>query len=95
VTRALMDLKTKPREDLRAWIDALDWNRRLWSVLAADCASSSNALPETTRARIMALNLWVNRYTSEVMRRKADVDALIEINRTIMQGLAERAGQTT
>jgi flagellar protein FlaF len=93
VTRALMDLKAKPRSDIRAWIDALDWNRRLWSALADDCASPSNALPEAARARIMGLNLWVNRFSSAVMRGQEDVDPLIEINRTIMQGLAER-GET-
>jgi flagellar protein FlaF len=91
VTRALMDVKSKPRDDFRSWMDALDWNRRLWATLASDCASPSNALPQATRAQIVSLSLWVNRHTSEVMRGDEDIDALIDVNRMMMQGLSARA----
>src|SRR5579863_5598235 len=76
VTRALMEVKSRPRDEFSAWMDALDWNRRLWSALAADCARPDNALPEPTRARIISLSLWVARYTSQVMRREEDIEAL-------------------
>ena len=49
VTRALLDLKSTPREDLRAWIDVLHWNRRIWAALADDCSTATNALPEEVR----------------------------------------------
>ena len=91
VTRALLDVKSKPREDLRAWIDVLHWNRRLWAALADDCAQPGNALPESTRAQIISLSLFVHRTTSQVMRREADVDTLIDLNRTMMQGLSGRS----
>jgi flagellar protein FlaF len=90
VTRALLDVKSKPREDLRAWIDVLHWNRRIWAALADDCAQPGNALPEATRAQVISLSLFVHRTTSQVMRREADVDTLIELNRTMMQGLSNR-----
>ncbi len=38
-----------------------------------------------------SLSLFVNRYTSKVMRERAAVKPLIDINRTIMEGLAVRA----
>ena len=91
VTRALLDVKSKPREDLRAWIDVLHWNRRMWAALADDCAHPGNALPEATRAQVISLSLFVHRTTSQVMRREADVDTLIDLNRTMMQGLSGRA----
>jgi flagellar protein FlaF len=47
-----------------------------------------NALPETLRASIISLSLWVNRHTSEVMRNEEVIGPLIEINRIIMQGLS-------
>jgi len=90
VTRALMELKSKPRDDFRGWMDALHWNRRLWSMLADDCAQSSNTLPEETRAQIISLSLFVHRHTSAIMRREGDLDTLIDLNRTMMQGLAAR-----
>jgi flagellar biosynthesis activator protein FlaF len=91
VTRALMDVKSKPREDVAAWIDVLHWNRRMWATLADDCSHSGNALPEATRAHIISLSLFVHRHTSHVMRRQGDIDTLIDINRMMMQGLAGRA----
>ncbi|MEN9856163.1 MAG: hypothetical protein RLZZ157_1289, partial [Pseudomonadota bacterium] len=65
-----------------------DWNRRVWSFMANDCMAEGNALPEQLRASIVSLSLWVGRYTSDVMQRQADIEPLIDINRTIMQGLA-------
>jgi flagellar protein FlaF len=58
--------------------------------MAADCANPDNALPENLRASIISLSLWVGRYSSEVMQKGEDVEPLIDINRTIMQGLASQ-----
>ena len=74
-----------------ALMEALDWNRRLWSTLSTDCSSADNALPKELRAQIISLALWVSRYTSEVMRGKGDIDALIDVNKAIMEGLAMQA----
>jgi flagellar protein FlaF len=90
VTRALMDIQDLPRHEIARRMDALDWNRRVWSFMAADCASADNALPENLRASIISLSLWVGRYSSEVMQKGEDVEPLIDINRTIMQGLASQ-----
>jgi len=87
VTRALLDAQAKGHEDIPKLIDALDWNRRVWSALAADCSTNDNQLPEQTRASIISLSIWVSKYSSTVMKDKADVEPLIDINRMIMQGL--------
>ena len=87
VTRALMEVEKLDALD-PARIDALDWNRRLWSALATDCSDPQNALPAPLRASIISLSLWVSRHTSAVMRREEEVADLIDINRLIMQGLA-------
>ena len=70
--------------------EALQANQRLWSMLAADCALPGNQLPLDLRAQIISLSLWVARYTSEVQRSAADLDPLIDVNRTMMEGLAAR-----
>jgi flagellar protein FlaF len=46
-----------------------------------------NQLPREVRAKIVSLSFWVRKYSKEVTREGASVDPLIEINRTIMQGL--------
>lgn len=88
VTRALMLAAEAPETDIKQRIDALDWNRRLWSALATDCASEHNALPEAVRAHIISLSLFVSRHSSAVMRREEDFGPLIDINRIMMQGLS-------
>jgi flagellar protein FlaF len=68
-------------------VDAIDWNRRLWRALAADCGSDANQLSCDVRAKIVSLSLFINKYSKQVMREGASVEPLIEINRSIMQGL--------
>lgn len=88
VTRALMAAAEVDVSDTATRIDALDWNRRLWSVLATDCADPANSLPVELRAQIISLSIWVNKHSSAVMRREEDFAPLIEVNRIMMQGLA-------
>ena len=88
VTRALLQAADTPPEDVAGRMEALDWNRRLWSALATDCANPENVLPDALRAQIISLSLWVSRHTSAVMRREEEIDPLIDINRIMMQGLS-------
>lgn len=88
VTRALMEAAKADPSDIRTRMEALDWNRRLWSALATDCADPGNALPQEIRAGIISISLWVGRHTSAVMRGEESFDDLIDVNRSIMQGLA-------
>ena len=90
VTRALVEASAVPDDDFKTRIEALDWNRRLWSALATDCSVSDNNLPAPLRAQIISLSLWVNRHSSLVMRKQETFDALIDINRMMMQGLSSR-----
>jgi len=85
---ALLSAQKLDRTDVVGRMDALDWNRRLWSVLGADCADSSNQLPPETRAGIISLSRWVNKYTTEVITGAEDIQDLIDVNRMIMQGLS-------
>ncbi len=90
VTRALMDAVGSAPTDHKL-VDAIDWNRRMWSTLAADCASDDNKLPEQLRASIISLSIFVSKYSSQVIREGAELDTLIDINKTIMEGLSPKA----
>jgi flagellar protein FlaF len=87
-TRGLIDAAGLPETEVGRRAEALAANRRLWSLLAADCAGEGNALPQSLRAQIISLAIFVDRHSSAVMRSGATFDVLIDINRTIMQGLA-------
>ncbi|MGF7153915.1 flagellar biosynthesis regulator FlaF [Novosphingobium gossypii] len=71
---------------------ALHRNRQVWGTFSALCADSANALPAELRAGIISLGLWVDRYTSLVITGRDTIDELINVNRTVMGGLANENG---
>lgn len=87
-TRALIDASSLPIDEVGRRAEALATNRRLWSLLASDCAAEGNQLPQALRAQIISLSIFVDRHSSAVMRQGAPLEILIEINRSIMQGLS-------
>lgn len=89
-TTGLMRAKDEGRLNLGGLAAALNENRRLWQMMAADCALEGNQLPNALRAQIVSLAMWVARYSSDVLRGGAEVDPLIDVNRAIMEGLAPR-----
>jgi len=89
VTAGLLRVQAEPPAPA-VMADALDANRRLWNLLSADCAAPENQLPPALRGQIISLAMWVARYSSEVLRDGADVEPLIDINRTMMEGLMAR-----
>ncbi|KQW78716.1 flagellar biosynthesis regulator FlaF [Brevundimonas sp. Root1279] len=93
VTRALVHASTADASDIATRIDALDWNRRLWSTLATDCSNPDNQMDKNLRASIISISLFVGRHSSAVMRGEDDFEALIDINKMIMQGLAGAPAQ--
>ena len=69
-------------------------NLRLWLALAVDLAGAENELPEALRAGLISLAGFVERETPKVLRGQARVDALVEINASVMKGLrGEGQGQ--
>ena len=89
VTAGLVRVKAE-KPPLPVLLEVIDANRRLWNVLSADCAAPENQLPITLRGQIISLAMWVARYSGEVLRDGADVEPLIDINRTMMEGLSAR-----
>lgn len=90
VTANLLKVKDAGRNDLAALSAAIQDNRRLWSIFAMDCAQSDNRMDMAVRAQIISLAVFVDRQSSAILREGAEVEPLIDINRTIMEGLAGR-----
>ena len=93
VTRKLMEVNDRNKLDSTT-MEALDWNRRLWSTLSTDCGAKGNGLAPELRAGIISLSIWVSKHTSLIMRGDEKIEDLININKTIMEGLAMQPGQT-
>ena len=87
VTRALIDAKDCAATDDKLH-DALHWNRRMWSTFATDCAVEGNKLPKMLRAQIISLSIWVGKHSSKIIREGEDIQALIDVNKSVMEGLA-------
>ncbi len=90
VTLALIEAAKTDPNDIPGRIDALDWNRSVWTVLLSDCSSPANQLPAPLRASIISLAIWVGKHTSAVIRKREEIQPLIDVNRLIMQGLATK-----
>lgn len=91
VTGALIEARDSGERG-KVFFEAIDWNRRLWSTLSSDCGAKGNKLPDQLRAQIVSLAIWVGKYSSKVALGRADIQDLIEVNKTIMEGLATQRG---
>ncbi len=87
VTRELMAVEGLSKLDSRLH-EALHWNRSMWSTFATDCAVEGNKLPKMLRAQIISLSIWVGKFSSEVIHDGEDIQALIDVNKSVMEGLA-------
>ncbi|AWM85894.1 flagellar biosynthesis regulator FlaF [Microvirga sp. 17 mud 1-3] len=68
--------------------DAISFVQRLWTILIEDLMSSENGLPETLRAQLVSIGLWVMKEADLVRRGDSqNFTALIEINTMIRDGL--------
>ena len=72
---------------IRRLAPAIHDNRRLWTLLATDVADPNNTLPPDLRARIFYLAEFTRQHSRQVLNGKATVDALVEINLSVMRGL--------
>lgn len=90
VTRALIDAKTSGAEAFAVVAEAVDWNRRVWAAMALDCAQADNGLPDSLRAGIISLSLFIGRHSSVAVRDIDEIDILVDLNKTIMQGLVDQ-----
>ncbi len=71
--------------------EALFENHKLWTILASDVAGSNNGLPQELRAQIFYLAKFVHSHNRKVLKKKANVLPLLEINAAILKGLSGRS----
>jgi flagellar protein FlaF len=87
VTGALIRARQNPL-NLGNLIEALLWNKRIWDHLLQEIAAEDNRLPKELRQGLMKLAVWVSGETQKVLDGESDTDTLVEINQSVMEGLA-------
>jgi len=70
--------------------DALRYNLRLWTLFQVDLTRPDHDMPAEVRANLLRLSAFIDRRTFELLGHpEAErLNALIEINRNIAQGLS-------
>ncbi|HEX2841756.1 flagellar biosynthesis regulator FlaF [Hyphomicrobium sp.] len=78
--------KTGPQS--REAVEAIYFVRKLWGIFIEDLAKPENGLPPQLRADLVSVGLWVMRETEEIRQgRSSNFNALIDVSRTISEGL--------
>ncbi len=83
------------REDHDAQLeDALSYNQRVWTFFQAELSVEENPLPEEIKRNLLALSLFVDRRSFDVLAYPAPekLDILISINNNVAAGLRGEAG---
>lgn len=87
ITQRLRNAATKSNADFPSYAEALHLNQRLWAALVVDVADPQNPLPGELKARIIYLAEFTQHHTRRILRKKASVLPLLEINMAVMRGL--------
>ncbi|MCB5177730.1 flagellar biosynthesis regulator FlaF [Microvirga lenta] len=68
--------------------EAISFVQRLWGILIEDLLGPENGLPETLRAELVSIGLWIMKETDLIRQgRSENFSALIDINTMIRDGL--------
>lgn len=72
--------------------DALEKNRKLWTLIAGAMSDESSPQPEDMKKNILTLAMFVFKRTMEIMVNPTPnaLDILISINMNIARGLSEQ-----
>lgn len=87
LSHALRDAAPSRNTDFPTFAKAISRNLAFWSVVATDVSSPKNGLPEDLRERIFWLSEFVRAESARLLRGEGEVEALVDVNLGLMQGL--------
>jgi flagellar biosynthesis activator protein FlaF len=87
ITAGLVRAQRAGKPGFRDLVAVLHENRTLWEALLADLALDGNALPPPLKAQLIRLGHFVRQFTARVLKGEEDVQALIDVNTAILEGL--------
>lgn len=84
----LLKAAQKAGRGTRESVEALLYVNRLWTILLEDLADSGNGLPDSLKASLISIGIWMLKRTEEIRQGETeDFSALIEISENIRKGL--------
>jgi flagellar protein FlaF len=93
VTVALLDAEAN-QDNVAKRVDAISWNREVWAALRRDLTHPENGLSAQIKNDLVDLANWVDRETFRILSGDSKtVDALIDVNKNIMEGLKPKASK--
>lgn len=92
---SLNQIKEHWEQDQGNLAEALEKNRKLWTLIASAMSDESSPQPEELRKNLLNLAMFVFKRTMEILVNPTpeSLDILISINMNIARGLSER-GET-
>jgi flagellar protein FlaF len=91
ITAELIKAARGGKAGFRDLAAALHRNRILWDTLMIDLVDRRNELPEALKANLIGLGHFVRNFSARVLQGEEDVQALIDINGSILAGLRSAA----
>ena len=72
----------------RESVEALLFVNRLWTILLEDLADKGNGLPDSLKASLISIGIWMLRRAEDIRQgRLDDFSTMIEVSETIRKGL--------
>ena len=85
---AALEAADQPDIPLGRRSEVIQRNREFWLALGLDLAHPDNSLPDTLRAGLINLAIWVQGESSRAVRTGTKLRDLIDVNRSVMAGLS-------
>ena len=79
--------ETKEVEDVATLYRAVLFNRQIWNTFLVDLTDERNELPLELKGPLISIGIFVEKFSNKVCDGDESVDHLIDINRSIMEGL--------
>lgn len=89
ITHELEIAQTEGKLNPGLWGGAIYRNLQLWNLIASDLLHPDNMLPIETRSGLISLSEFIRRTSMDVLAGSNGLSDIIEVNRTIMAGLAQ------
>ena len=87
---ALLKLAKAKGRGSQEFVEAMLFADRLWTLLLEDLADTGNGLPDSLKASIISIGIWVLRRVEDIRQSKSDdFDAIIEVSESISKGLGK------
>jgi len=93
ITDALVYVSEAQNVQPSVWADAIYRNQKLWASLSVDLLNPGNALAPEIKQSLLHLADFVRLTSLKILGGDGEISDLIEINQTIMMGLAGSVGE--